>query len=92
MPFHVPFHALLVVSRGRLRTAGRSCRTALVGSAAYTADDKLVELDSNFQDVSFNVYGEYGLTDRITLVAFGTPIFQFACGDQRFLVTHLLYD
>lgn len=44
----------------------------LFGSKAYDADGAAVSIEP-FRDVQLNYYGEYGLTDRWTVVAFGTP-------------------
>lgn len=45
----------------------------LMGKAMFTADGDRVDLPDSFTDAAVNLYGEYGLTDRVTLVGFANP-------------------
>lgn len=47
---------------------------SLLGSRAYFADGASRALPSGFGDHQLNYYFEYGLTDRVTLVSFGSPL------------------
>lgn len=54
----------------------------LVGSGVYTEGRDTVELPETYQDHQINLYGEYGLTDRLTLTLSATP-FGFSAYDDR---------
>ncbi len=45
----------------------------LVGQNLFDADGGTAELPDGFRDVAVNLYGEYGLTDTVTLVGFANP-------------------
>jgi hypothetical protein len=46
----------------------------LTGKKFMTAEGEKRELEDRFTDFALNVYGEYGLNDHITLVAFTNPV------------------
>ncbi len=46
----------------------------LIGGTAFLTDGSTAELPESFQDFALNLYGEYGLTDDLTLVLNATPI------------------
>lgn len=46
---------------------------SLLGSKAYLASGEAMEVGS-FQDHALNVYAEYGVLDRLTLIGFATPV------------------
>lgn len=47
---------------------------ALLGDRAFFPDGEVRDLDGSFSDFVVQAYGEYGLTDRVTLVANLAPI------------------
>lgn len=55
---------------------------SLVGGTAYLADGSTDEVSETFVDQALNLYLEYGLTDALTLVAFGSPVGYAAYGDE----------
>ncbi|MCA9543757.1 MAG: hypothetical protein KC613_05185, partial [Myxococcales bacterium] len=63
----------------------------LMGKAMFTADGDTVDLPDGFTDVAVNLYGEYGLTDRVTLVGFANPFGRasYAAGDSTSYVGFL---
>ncbi len=55
---------------------------SLFGDRAYLADGSSAEVPETFVDQALNLYLEYGLTDALTLVAFGSPVGYAAYGDE----------
>lgn len=55
---------------------------ALMGQGAFTADGDIEGLPDSFTDMTLNVYGEYGLTDTLSLVVFATPAGRSTFGDE----------
>lgn len=47
---------------------------SLVGWNAFDANGAAAELPGTFTDLALSVYGEYGLMEGLTLVAFGNPV------------------
>jgi hypothetical protein len=45
----------------------------IAGKGIFTSGGDVVQADDGYRDISSHVYGEYGLTPYLTLVAFGTP-------------------
>lgn len=45
----------------------------MVGNRGYLHDGSSESLGSLYTDLAVNAYGEYGLGERLTLIAFGTP-------------------
>jgi hypothetical protein len=62
----------------------------VVGQSAHTAGGDTVELPERFIDTSLNLYGEYGLTDTLTAVAFGSPIGWSKIGDASTAVVRTM--
>ena len=54
----------------------------LIGTRAYTTGRETVELPATYQDHQINLYGEYGVTDRLTLTVSAIP-FGFGAYDEE---------
>lgn len=55
---------------------------SLIGNKAFDTAGDLVELPESFSDHALNVYGEYGLTNDVTLLMYVVPFGYSAYGDQ----------
>lgn len=55
---------------------------SLIGSRAFGTDGKPLDVEK-YQDHQLNFYGEYGLFDRLTLIAQGSPVGYASAGGEN---------